>query len=67
MAVHGVLRSHGGKPSVDAKPCILISHRKIFPEEVAQAVEPAQGGGHLAFLAHNLPGGVINSFLESLS
>lgn len=61
------LCSRGSKPSVDAESCVLISPTgEIFPEEVAQAVEPAQVGGHLAFLARDLLGGVINAFISGV-
>lgn len=39
---------------------------EISPEKVAQAVEPAQAGGSLAFLAGDLLGGVINVFISGV-
>lgn len=39
---------------------------EIAPEEVTQAVEPAQVVGHLVFLAGDLLGGVINAFISGV-
>lgn len=44
----------------------LVLTGEISPEKVAQAVEPAQVGGHLAFLAGHLLGGVINVFISGV-
>lgn len=39
---------------------------EISPEEVAQGMEPAQVEGHIAFLAGDLFGGVINAFISGV-